>query len=132
MSAGKGVKEFSVNVEDFVIGIYCHFRRCAKRKNQLREFMNFNNNEFRKTTNHVSTRRLSLEKYLERILMQWDSLKSFFLSNFNLDNDPTENDTDGKPSREKRLVNTFKQSVNDLYSMFVQSVIPLFDSFMMS
>ena len=94
--------------------------------------MNFNNNEFRKTTNHVSTRRLSLEKYLERILMQWDSLKSFFLSNFNLDNDPTENDTDGKPSREKRLVNAFKQSVNDLYSMFVQSVIPLFDSFMMS
>ena len=94
--------------------------------------MNFNNSEFRKTTNHVSTRRLSLEKYLERILMQWDSLKSFFLSNFNLDNDPTENDTDGKPSREKRLVNTFKQSVNDLYSMFVQSVIPLFDSFMMS
>ena len=91
--------------------------------------MNFNNNEFRKTTNHVSTRRLSLEKYLERILMQWGS---YFLSNSNLDDDPTENDTDGKPSREKRLVNPFKQSVNKLYSMFVQSVIPLFGSFMMS
>ena len=61
--------------------------------------------------------------------MQWGS---YFLSNFNLGDDPTENDTDGKPSREKRFVNPFKQSVNKLYSMFVQSVIPLFDSFMMS
>ena len=40
--------------------------------------------------------------------MQWDSFKSNFLSNFNLDDDPTENDTDRKPSREKRLVNAFK------------------------
>ena len=55
--------------------------------------MNFKNNEFRKTTNHVCTRRLSFEKYLERILMQWDSLKSNFRSNFNLDDDPTENYT---------------------------------------
>ena len=32
--------------------------------------MNFNNNEVRKVINHVSTRSWSLEKCLEKILMQ--------------------------------------------------------------
>ena len=61
--------------------------------------------------------------------MQWDSLKSYFLSNFDLDDDPTEKDPDEKNSREKRLVNAFKQPVSKLFSMFVQSVISIFDSF---
>ena len=34
-----------------------------------------------------------------------------------------------KPSREKRLVNAFKRPVNKLYAMFLQSAIPIFDSF---
>ena len=61
--------------------------------------------------------------------MQWHSLESYFLPNFNLDDDPTESDPDGKPSRENRLVNAFKQPVSKLYSMFVQSGIPVFHSF---
>ena len=61
--------------------------------------------------------------------MQWHSLESYFLPNFNLDDDPTESDPEGKPCRENRLVNAFKQPVSKLYSMFVQSVIPVFDSF---
>ena len=61
--------------------------------------------------------------------MHWDYLESCFLSNFDLDDDPPENDTDEKPSREKTLVNAFKQPVSKLYTMFVQSVIKTFDSF---
>ena len=61
--------------------------------------------------------------------MQWNSLESYFLSNFDLDDDPTENDPDEKPRAEKRLLNAFKQPVSMLYTMFVQSVIPIFDSF---
>ena len=67
--------------------------------------------------------------FKERTLMQWDSLESYFLPNFNLDDEPTENDIDEKPSREARLVNAFKQPVSKLYAIFVQSVIPIFDSF---
>ena len=91
--------------------------------------MNFKNKEDRKVINHVSTRWLSLEKCLVRTLMLWDSLESYFLSNFDLDDDPIENSSDEKPSRKKRLVNAFKQPVSKLYAMFVQSVIPIFDSF---
>ena len=82
--------------------------------------MNFNNNRIRKVINHVSTRRLSLGKCLDRtLMMQWDSLESYFLSNFYLDDDPFENNLDEKPRREKRLVNIFKQPVSNLYAMFV-------------
>ena len=90
--SGKGAKELSLNVENFVIDIYYDFRRSPKQKKQQREFMNLNNNEVEKVVNHVCTRWLSLGKCLERTLMQWDSLESYFLSNFNLDDDPTEND----------------------------------------
>ena len=61
--------------------------------------------------------------------MQWDSLESYFLSNFDLDDEPTENNPDEKPSREKSLVNAFNQPASKQYSMFFQSVIPVSDSF---
>ena len=61
--------------------------------------------------------------------MKSDSLELYFPSNFHLDDNPTENDPDEKPSREESLVNAFKQPVSRLYAMFIQSVIPIFDSF---
>ena len=61
--------------------------------------------------------------------MQWDSLESHFLFNFDLDEDSAESEPDENPSREKRLVNVFEKSVSKLYSMFVKSAIPIFDSF---
>ena len=91
-----------------MIEIDCDFCTNAKRKNQFRELMNFNNNEVRKLIYHISTGWLSLGKCLKRTLIQWYPLKSYFMSNFNLDDNPTENDPDEKPSREKRLVNAFK------------------------
>ena len=53
--------------------------------------------------------------------MQWDSLRLIdaigllgiiFLSNFDLDDDPTEDDPDKKPNIEKCSVNAFKQLVS--------------------
>ena len=45
--------------------------------------------------------------------------KITFLSNLNLDDDPTENDTNEKTNREKKLVNAFKQPVSKLHAMFI-------------
>ena len=72
-------------------------------------FMNFNNNKVRKVIYHISTRWLILGKCSETTLIQRYHLKSYFMSNFNLDDDPTEPDPDEKCSREKRLVNAFKE-----------------------
>ena len=109
--------------------IYYHLHRSTKRKKHLREFMNINNTELRKVTNHTCTRLLSLGKCPGKTLMQWDSLESHFLFNFDLDEDSAESEPDENPSREKRLVNVFEKPVNKLYSMFVKSAIPIFDSF---
>ena len=79
MCTGKGAKELAVNIEDFVIDIYYHFRRSAKRKAQ--------------SIKHVSTRWPSHGKCLKRTLKQWDSLESYFLSYFDLQDDP---EADGK------------------------------------
>ena len=49
--------------------------------------MNINNTELRKVTNHTCTRLLSLGKCPGKTLMQWDSLESHFLFNFDLDED---------------------------------------------
>ena len=91
--------------------------------------MNFNNIEVRKVINNASTRWLILGKYLEKAMMQLYFLEPYFLSNFDLDGGPTETDPDERPSREKKLINEFKEPTSKLYSMFVQSVIPIFDSF---
>lgn len=54
--------------------------------------------------------------FKERTLMQWHSLDSFRL---NLDDEPTENDLDGKTSREKELVNAFEERISKMYAMIV-------------
>ena len=112
MCTGKGAKELAVNIEDFVIDIYYHFRRSAKGKAQ--------------SIKHVSTRWLSLGKCLERTLKQWDSLESYFLSYFDLQDDP---EADGKTNQETRLEKAFTTPLTKLHAMFVQSVMPVFDSF---
>ena len=88
--------------------IYYHLHRSTKRKKHIREFMNINNTELRKVTNHTCTRLLSLGKCPGKTLMQWDSLESHFLFNFDLDEDSAESEPDENPSREKRLVNYSK------------------------
>ena len=60
---------------------------------------------------------LRFGKYLPRTLLQWGSLESYFLSNLNFNNDSFVNNPHEKLSREKRLVNAFKQSVSKLYAI---------------
>ena len=56
-------------------------------------------------------------------------LHHIFCLIIDLDDDPTDNHSDEKPSTEKMLINALKQPVSKLYVMLVQSVIPIFDSF---
>jgi hypothetical protein len=58
-----------------------------KRKEVLREPLVFCNTEIRKVLKHVSPRWLSLHKRLERILNLWEGLKSYFLSNYDVEED---------------------------------------------
>ena len=72
-----------MQVDDFVIDLFYHFKRSAKGKATLRDYMEFANTEVKEIIKHVTTLWLSLGKSpLNRTLMQWDALESYFPSEF--------------------------------------------------
>ncbi|XP_005996930.1 uncharacterized protein LOC102351322 [Latimeria chalumnae] len=94
--------------------------------------MAFCDTEVRKVLKHVVTRWLSLGKLVTRILKQWDALKSYFLSNFDLEDDNTSGSKKKKSKvgdKEQRLVERFKDPLTKMYLMFIQAVIPIYDGF---
>lgn len=97
-----------------LIDIYFWFEHSTKRKNELRSFCDFCDQQYRKVIKHVSTRWLSLEIAIERCLKQYPSLKSYFLSN----NEPQ--------ARFNRLHVAFEDPMTELHLLFFQSVLPIF------
>ena len=67
-------------VEDVLIDLFYHFDKSTKRKAELAEYCEFCNVEFQQVLKHVSTRWLSLELAISRILQQYHALQPYFLS----------------------------------------------------
>ena len=65
LCAQKGAKALSMQVHDFVIDLFYHFKRSVKRKATLRDYMEFTNTEIMKVIKHVTTCLLSLGKSLD-------------------------------------------------------------------
>ena len=78
--AQKCVKALSIQVGDCVIDLLYHFKRSVKKKATSRETTWHLPTHIKKMIKHVTTHCLSLEKSLDRTLLQWDTLKSYFLS----------------------------------------------------
>ena len=76
----KGAQALSIQVGDCVIDLFYHFKRSVKKKATSRDYMAFTNTDIKKMIKHVTTHWLSLGKSLDRTLLQWDALKSYFLS----------------------------------------------------
>ena len=55
------------------------FDKNTKRKASLVEYCTFRYTEYRQIKKHVNTRWLSLERAVQRVLQQFDPLKSYFL-----------------------------------------------------
>ena len=77
LCAQKGVKQLSMQVDDFIIDLFYHFKCSVKRKATLREYMEFTNTDVKKVIKHVTTRWLSLGKSVDRTLVQWEALRPF-------------------------------------------------------
>ena len=115
----------SMQVDDFIIDLFYHFKRSVKRKATLREYMEFTNTEVKKIIKHVTTKWLSLGKSVGRTLMQWEALRSYFISEFEEDDALDEENV----TREVRLRRQFNDPFTKLYILFGQSVMPVFDQF---
>jgi hypothetical protein len=106
--------ESHFDVEEVVVDMYYWFDKSTKRKSTLADYCSFCDIEYRKVIKHVSTRWLSLEMAVERILKQYAGLRSYFLS---------ESDSQ---SRFKRLHDVFSSPISEVYFLFYQSVLTLY------
>ena len=134
----KALKSF--DFEEFLIDLYYHFHQSCKRKDELRDAIEFCETDIRKVLKHVETRWLSLGKCIDRALRLWPGLKSYYLTHFDDDDDDTTDDYSAHPkrvrkskkviaAREKRLVKVFKDPMSLVYCMFISAVITKFDHF---
>ena len=67
------------DAEEFAVDLYYWFDKSTKRKNELKSYNEFCNQEYRSMIKHVSTCWLTLELAIERSLKQYPGLKSNFL-----------------------------------------------------
>ena len=67
------VSNTKFDVEDFCIDIVYYFDNSTKRKNALHGYAEFCDQEYHDILKHINLRWLSLERALERILLQYSS-----------------------------------------------------------
>ncbi len=117
-AARKSSDEFcrscTFDVEELCIDIFYWFDKSTKRKNSLQSYCTFCDQDYRAVVKHVSTRWLSLEQAVERILKQYESLKSYFRSE------------DEPQPRFKRLSDHFNNSMTEVYLLFFQNALSCF------
>ena len=63
-----------------MIDTYFYFDKSTKRKNELADYFQFCDVEFRSVVKHISTRWLSLELAVHRTLQNYPALRSYFVS----------------------------------------------------
>ena len=102
------------DIEELCIDIFYWFEKSTKRKNGLQSYCTFCDQEYRAMMKHVTTRWLSLERAVERVLKQYESLKSYFRS-----------ENEAQP-RFKRLYDLFEDPMTEVYLLFFQSILPCF------
>ncbi|KAL2102048.1 hypothetical protein ACEWY4_003809 [Coilia grayii] len=72
--------QLTVDVENVVLKVYSFFSTSAKRRESLKEFCRFCDVEFQEILRHVTTRWLSLNPAITRLMQTWPALKSYFIS----------------------------------------------------
>ena len=72
--------ETGFDVEELVVDMFYWFDKSTKRKSSLEKYCCFCDVQYRKIIKHVSTRWLSLETAVERVLKLYNGLRSYFAS----------------------------------------------------
>ena len=111
-AAGAFSSHVGFDVEEFTVDLYYWFEKSTKRKNCLRSYCDFCDQEYRSMIKSISTRWLSLELAINRCLKQYPSLKSYFLSE------------DETAARFLRLKKLFEDPMTEIYLLFFQSILP--------
>lgn len=110
---GAAVKTLPMSPEDLIIDIYSHFKHSSKRKEEYKEFLEFQDVDPLKILKHVSTRWLSLHKCVTRTIHHWPALLSYFKSH-------KDGDKDG---RVKRVADQLENPEMKMYFHFLDFIL---------
>jgi len=113
------VKTLPLPVEDLLIDIYFHFFHSSKRKELYKEYQIFTETDPLKIIKHCTTRWLSLDNCISRLLQQWPALKSYFASHSDVE----------KPGRVQRCRDWLMDPEMVMYYKFLQFILPLLNDF---
>lgn len=69
----------SYDVENLVRKVFAEFSNSAKKTEQLKQCFEVMNLEYQNVLRHTPTRWLSLFKAVERLILSWPAIKSYFL-----------------------------------------------------
>ena len=117
--------KLSIDVENVVLKIYSFFSSSAKRRESLEEFCEFCDVEFREMLRHVTTRWLSLNPAVSRILQSWTALKSYFIS---LGEEcPKQIRAALKLPSDAEEVNAEESDVVQVYLLFCNNILSIFE-----
>ena len=111
------VESCGFDAGDFAVDNFHWLDKSSKGKNLPLEFCEFVDIEYRNILDHISVHWLSLEKVVDRLLLQYPALKSMYLSR------------EEPQPRFKRLKAWFEDPMTEVYLKFHQSVIPTFTRF---
>ncbi|XP_054601663.1 uncharacterized protein [Nothobranchius furzeri] len=118
LATGCAIKAAQVPVEDFLVGIYTHFDKSAKRCEIYKEFVDFTDSDHLKLLRYCSTRWLSLLTCVQRVLNQWDALQAYFNSHEEVERSAKIHD----------LASHLRDPVMKIYFMFLTAALkPLSD-----
>ena len=101
-------------MEDLLVDIYLWFVHSTKRKCEQAEYADFCDQGYRKIIKHISMRWLTLGKVITRTLLQYQSLKTYFLAKMS----PLLNF--------KSLQTAFNNPMTKVYMLFLQSALQIF------
>lgn len=104
-------------LEDLAVDLFYYFDRSSKKKSNLQEYCQFNDMQYQEILRYVSTRWLSLELVVQRILKLYNGLVSMFMS-----------ESESTP-RFKRLQEAFSNPLTEIHLLFFNSALSCFTTF---
>ncbi|KAK1874558.1 Pre-mRNA-splicing factor CLF1 [Dissostichus eleginoides] len=114
--------KLTVDVENVVLKVYGHFSISAKRRESLKEFCEFCDVEFQEILRHVTTRWLSLNPAIHRLMQTWTALKSYFISLG--DECPKQVQALLKLNRDSTVED---EDIVEIYLLFCNNILSLFE-----
>ncbi|GBN12322.1 hypothetical protein AVEN_250723-1 [Araneus ventricosus] len=116
LAAQKATNSLAVDVEGILIKLFYYLEKSSKRKSEFKNCQVLSDVKIHKIFKHVSTRWLSLENALTRLMEQWVPLQIFFAnSNVMKDNE-----------NYLMLCESLKSPKVKLYCVFVMAILPTF------